>query len=363
MGLGSPRRRRCPGVGGQAQQAAQLGNGLGAILGAHGQRPLHALQKSVGVARDLFGGQRLHGIGDHARDRGGRDAARGGLVDQCADLVDVGPRALGHGAVVHVLLDGRKTGLEHHGQRLGHVADDAARGAEIQQHGAAIALHEDVVRRDVAVEAVLRMQHFQHVQQGDQQRAEPGLIHAAGRCLQHLAQRLALVVAHHHVGRAAGFEESVDMHQGGVGEARQQAGLVDEAAQPGVEGATVLRAHMHLMGALPSGQCRRHVLLDRDLAVQREVTGLVDDAETAFADDIEHAVFANLDTCRKAVGRTCCFAIHAIPPKMLFHTLAGEVCRSARVPNLFEAIGQAQSRHRTGNLSMQPLAFLDQPIV
>ncbi|WP_373786186.1 hypothetical protein, partial [Delftia acidovorans] len=69
------------------------------------------------------------------------------------------------------------------------------------------------------------------------------------------------------------------------------------------------------------------------------------------------------DTCRKAVGRTCCFAIHAIPPKMLFHTLAGEVCRSARVPNLFEAIGQAQSRHRTGNLSMQPLVFLDQPIV
>jgi hypothetical protein len=37
---------------------------------------------------------------------------------------------------------------------------------------------------------------------------------------------------------------------------------------------------------------------------------------------------------------------------MLFHTLAGDVCRAARVPNLFEAIGQGESRHHTGNLSL-----------
>ncbi|MEJ8292749.1 hypothetical protein WKI45_07950 [Delftia tsuruhatensis] len=43
--------------------------------------------------------------------------------------------------------------------------------------------------------------------------------------------------------------------------------------------------------------------------------------------------------------------------------LAVEVCRAARVPNLFEAIGQGESRLDTGNPSLQPLVFLNQPIV
>ena len=76
-------------------------------------------------------------------------------------------------------------------------------------------------------------------------------------------------------------------------ELRQQLGFVDEALHAGVEGFAVpLGARLDVGRAGAIGQRGRHVLLERDLAVERMVPGEVDDAEAAFADRLGDLEFA-----------------------------------------------------------------------
>jgi hypothetical protein len=70
-----------------------------------------------------------------------------------------------------------------------------------------------------------------------------------------------------------------------VVEAGEQAGLVDEALEPGLEGlAVALALDLHLAAAAPRGQRAGHAFLDCHAAPQRTVVGGVDEAEVAFAD-------------------------------------------------------------------------------
>jgi hypothetical protein len=78
--------------------------------------------------------------------------------------------------------------------------------------------------------------------------------------------------------------------------------LVDEAAQADVEGfALPLRAHRHRGVLAARGEQGGHVLLERDLAMQRMVLGQVDDAEAALADQVDDLELAEPRADRQRV--------------------------------------------------------------
>ena len=88
---------------------------------------------------------------------GGR-LADDGEVHHRAQRVDIGVRSLFERGVAGVLFDRRVARLEDDGQPARMVADDLARRTEVQQHGLAVVLHDDVVRRDVAVHDIHRVE-------------------------------------------------------------------------------------------------------------------------------------------------------------------------------------------------------------
>ena len=126
------------------------------------------------------------------------------------------------------------------------------------------------------------------------------------RCsrISRLRQRLALDQGHHHVGGAVGLEEVVHAHDGGRAvEPRQRARLVEEAlAAPGKLLGMIGRARQHGGAALAQRQRRRQVLLDRDVAMEREVARPIGDAEGALAEDGVQLV-ATQRSCRPAARR------------------------------------------------------------
>ena len=206
-------------------------------------------------------------------------------VDDARQRVQIGPCALRHRGDLAVLLDRRITGLEHHGQRLRHVADDMARRAEVEQQRS-VRRQQDVVRRDVAVKTM----RFVHRRERIEQRVEPGAQRGfVGRLAafgQRTFERRPFVVGHHHVGGAVGLPETVNLDERAVVEARQQPRLVDETLQPGLESLEVaLRLDRDPETAARARRQRgRHVLFQRDMSLQRRVIREVDDAEAAFAD-------------------------------------------------------------------------------
>ena len=89
-----------------------------------------------------------------------------------------------------------------------------------------------------------------------------------------VAQRDALQERHHHVGGGVVFPEAVDLDQRRMVEAGQQARLVDERAQADRVGlGERARAHRDLRPGAARGERRRHVFLERDLALERVVAG------------------------------------------------------------------------------------------
>ena len=77
---------------------------------------------------------------------------------------------------------------------------------------------------------------------------------------------------HHHVGGAVVFPEAVDLDQRRMVEPREQPRLVDERAQADRVGfGERARAHRDLRPGAARRQRRRHVLLERDLALERVV--------------------------------------------------------------------------------------------
>ena len=102
-----------------------------------------------------------------------------------------------------------------------------------------------------------------------------------------VAQGHALQVRHHHVGGGVVLPEAVDLDQRRMVEAGEQARLVDERAQADRVGlGERARAHRDLRPGAARRERRRHVFLERHLALERMVVGQIDDAEAA---DAEHA--------------------------------------------------------------------------
>ena len=208
--------------------------------------------------------------------------------------IEVGPGALAQLNGLGVLLNGRKTGFEDGGERLGVVADHMACCAQVEQHRARalatvhIVQQEDVVRGDVTVKNLFSVQAVQGAQYGLDHLPQPGFVWRHGHLSPGVLHGLTTVVRHHHVGGAVRFPEAVNLDQRGMVKARQQTGLVDEGAQAKRESLGMTGgAQAHTQALAARGQGGWHVLFDGDLALQRVVERRIHDAETAHA---QHAL-------------------------------------------------------------------------
>ncbi|VTY27516.1 Uncharacterised protein [Xylophilus ampelinus] len=284
----------------------------------HGQRCVHRAEQFRAVRRPQrrLPAQRQPGVVEHAHGGRRRRAAGERIVHHARQRVEVGPGPLGAGRPV--LLDGREAGLEQRRQHLRAVGNHAPGGAEVQQHRA-VGREEDVVGRDVAVEAVGRVQDLQRIEQRRQPFAHQPLRRRAAQGVQRRLQRRPAVEGHRHVRGAVGLPEAEHLDQGAVVEAGQQPRLVDEARQPHAEGLRRLaRPHGELQrvgGA--RHQRRRQVFLDRHMPLERHIPRPVDDAEAALPQhllDVEARDVVADRQCqpvqRQRRGRIACDVLH-----------------------------------------------------
>ena len=176
---------------------------------------------------------------DSALGRGSGSSRRAGRVDRLlagdqpeergAHRVDVGPRALAPAA--GVLLD-RAVAGRHHRADLGLLDRGLARGAEVEQHEAAVLVaHVDVVGLDVAVQ-VARARARPRGRRGAARAATRCV--ASGMCLALLAprlERLAALVLEHHVRGLVRLEEARHAHDVRMAEGGERARFDEEAVQ------------------------------------------------------------------------------------------------------------------------------------
>jgi hypothetical protein len=152
---------------------------------------------------------------------------------------------------------------------------------------------QDVVGRNVAVVHALAVQGLDRAKQRVDQAAQPGFVGRCAHLAAHLAKRSPLQVRHHHIGGGVVFPEAVHLDERGVVELGEQARLVDEGAQADRIGfAERPRTHRDLRARAARREGGRHVLLERDFALQRMIHRQVDDAEpahTQHAQDLELA--------------------------------------------------------------------------
>ena len=270
------------------QQRAQSLDALRPVFRTHSQAMVDRREEAAGVPTCGDAGQGLELIEHQPTDRGHRRAARDRGIQHGAQRVDVRPRPLFHGRHFRILLDRREARLEDDGQGLGRVADDPPGRAEVEQHRPQVlADQQDVVRCDVAVVAVVGVDRLQRLQQRQQQALEPGFVGGLAPGGEVGLERRPGAERHRHVGRSVLFPEPVDVHQRRMVERGQHLGLVDEAAQSQAEGlAVALGTQRHPMIDASRRQRRRHVFLERDPALQLLVARVVDDPESAFADDV-----------------------------------------------------------------------------
>ena len=86
------------------------------------------------------------------------------------------------------------------------------RGAEIEQHRAAVGAQVDVRRLDVEVQELVRVHLAQPVQQMHEHVPDEALGHLVLAHLDLLLQRAPALVAHHHVHGLVGAEEIQHAH-------------------------------------------------------------------------------------------------------------------------------------------------------
>ena len=152
--------------------------------------------------------------------------------------------------------------------------------------------HQDVVGRHVAVVGVLAVQDRQRLGHVAGHLAQPGLARRDAQVREPLLEREPLVERHHHVGGAHLFPVAKHLQQRRMVERREQARLLDEAAQPELEVVLVARRARHDdTERMAQAEGGRHVLLDRDRPVEQRVVHAVDDAVATDADDVLHHVF------------------------------------------------------------------------
>ena len=172
---------------------------------------------------------------------------------------------------------------------MGHVADHPPRGPQIEQQRRPVLENQQVVRCDVPVVDLHAMHVLERIEHGCEKTTQPAFVGHLGMAAEKVLQRRSLVQRHRHIGSAVLLPEAKDFHQSRMLELRQHARFVDEALEAGAERlGEFLRTNFHGSLADPCSQLRRHVLLDRDAAIEQGVHGFVDDAEAAFADHTRH---------------------------------------------------------------------------
>jgi hypothetical protein len=205
----------------------------GALVGQNDQRAIDRGQEMRAVAASRALDEGHVRIAEHPADGRRRRLPGDDPVHHRSEGVHVGPRTLLQARHFGVLLDGRVAGLEDGRQRLRHVANDPARGTEVEQQRPVVGRQQhDVVGRDVAVEALRRMQHPQRMKERLEQGQDPRLVGRLGEAAHRVAHGHAFVERHDHVRRAVRFPEAVDLDQRRVVELGEQLGFVDEALHP-----------------------------------------------------------------------------------------------------------------------------------
>ena len=277
-------QRRHHSDGYPAQGSTQLINALVAVAGRNGQALADHVTQVFRIAVAAQGLNRLERVAHHAGNGLHRHAPCHREIQQAANGVDIGPRALRHGSIVGILLNRRKARLQHRGESLRHVGDHHARRAKIHQYRAPVGQHHDVVGRHVAVKAALAVQFLERQQNRVQGFAQPLFGRDVRRAVQDVAHRDAAVIAHRHVSGAVRLQVPEHLHQARMSEARQHLRFVDETGQPGGKGAALFLG-FGLNGPVGSAQRerKRQVFLQRNHAVQRHVARTVDNAKAAFA--------------------------------------------------------------------------------
>ena len=164
----------------------------------------------------------------------------------------------------------------------------------------------DVVRGDVAMQQVCLVHRAQRVHYGQQEpHGEVEGDACFGLALQVFLQRDAGHVFHDDVAGAVGTEEVLHAdHAGVLVEARQRAGLVDEAREAVVEGLGLVAVDAQADPvAAAGGAVPRQVLLDGQGQRQVLVECQVGDAEAAVAEDPAEAVAAIEQAADRQEGR------------------------------------------------------------
>ncbi len=219
-----------------------------------------------------------------------RRPASDGSIERGAEGVEVGPGPL-QAPIRGVLLVRAVAGFHDARERAAHLGHRATCGAKVEQHGRAVAAHDDVVGGDVAVQEVGRVHHFQRVEQRRDEAIELLLFGQSVETAKPVLEAHALLEAHHHVRGGVGLENAADAHDAGVLEARQGARFLEEVDAPLLEGGLVaLRFRPHAHGGVAVAEVDGVILLDRHHGAEVDILGLVGDAKPARADDAQDAV-------------------------------------------------------------------------
>ena len=180
-----------------------------------------------------------------------------------------------------------------------HLGDGAPRRAEIEQHGAAVGAHDDVVGGDVAMQG-LRVHHLQRVEERGDDAVELLLRGRPAEALEPGLEALPLLEAHHHVGGRVGLEHARDAHDARMLEARERARFLQEVGAAPFERLLValgLRPHAHARVAV--AELVGVIFLEGDGRAELDVLGLIGDAEAARADHPLDAVGSVDDRIRR----------------------------------------------------------------
>ena len=282
------------GVAGVLQGRFQVGQEAAHILVAVGLAHRQALHDDVadghraGRLGGGGGGQQvavhpLHGVvGRLAHDAPVEGGGQG---------IDIGPGALV--ALAAVLFLGGVAGLEDHRQALDIGLGHRPRGAEVQQLGAAVGQHHDVVGADIPVDDAVGV----HPLQRAHHRHEQG--HGVGGSqtpllFQVVLQGDAVQEVHDDVGGAVLLTEIPHPHDTGLlVEPGQHPGLAEEFLLVFREGVPVgAQGGKHRVGSVVVAvHVARHVeFLDGHLQVEHGVPAHIGDAETALAQHAAHLV-------------------------------------------------------------------------
>ena len=279
--LGTRRLRgRRFGIGRQ-QRPAPVSDGLRPFGHFEPQRLVDGREEAGTVAADRRLARWDIFVAHHARRRVWRTLAGDGLIERGAERVDVGPRTL-LPRIGSVLFVGAIAGLHERadGPRLG--GDLAPRGAEVDQDRRLVAAYDNVVGRDVAMQEVALMDHFQRVEQRAHERVKLGLAWRAAKTSQPRLEAAALFELQHHVAGVVGPEIAIDANDIRVIEAGECLGFIDEAVEaPFIILGTFARAREGGEIAFAGGVVGRKIFLDGDLAAERQFIGKISDPEAA----------------------------------------------------------------------------------